>query len=355
MSLSNSNALLTYTALSLLEEACGRAGVPPEAISGEVVYKALDQLNLMWTSWLNKGIQLWKRQQLILPLYVNTNQVPLPGGYNLVTTLNRRTLSRQLGVASFSDSGGTAANAFDDNFATSCTQTSSNGSIGQQFSTALGITTVGLLSAASGSFALFVEWSNDGITYTPVDAFSVVFTAAGQWVWADIVGGPMNGATFWRVRSVGTTPLAVEEIFFGNTPLEINLGPWNLDEYANMPNKAQGGPVVNWYQQRNKDSAILYVWPTPDITARYDTLMVWATLYLDQVSSITQSLDFPPRWYEAVTASLARRLCRSLKEADLKRYDMLLNEEALAMSEAQAEERDPAPTNYDLGVDAYTR
>lgn len=81
---------------------------------------------------------------------------------------------------------------------------------------------------------------------------------------------------------------------------------------------------------------------------------MWVTQYLDQVSQITQALPVPQRWYDAITACMARRLCRSLKEADIKRYDMLMSEEREAMYLAESEERDPAPTNYDLGVSNYT-
>lgn len=356
MSLSGSNtgALRPYTAQNLLEEACSRAGIPPEAITSEIVEKTLDQINLLFTSLLNRGIQLWKRQELILPCYQTENQIPLPPGYNTVVTLNRRTLFRQTTGTAFSDAGGTADNAFDDDFDTICTQTSADGSIGMEFDDDTVVTTVGILSGTSGEFGLFFEYSDDGVTYTAADAADVTFGDSGEWAWYDLDSGPPAGATFWRVRSVGDVPFAAAEIFFGNTPSEINLGMWNLDDFSNMPNKAQGGQVTNWYQQRNIDGPTLYVWPTPDSTAKYDTLVLWATQYLDQVTTITQGLDVPLRWYDAISAMLARRLCRSLKEADFKRYPMLQAEEAEAVSLAQAEERDPSPTNYDLGVSAYT-
>lgn len=349
----NTGALRPYTALNMLEEACGRAGIHPDAITNELIEKALDQINLLFTSLLNRGFQLWKRQQLILPCYQNVNQVPLPPGYNIVYTLNRRSLFRQTGTA-FTTAGGTASLAFDDDFDTICTQTSANGSIGCQFDEATTVTTVGILSGTSGEFALFFEYSDDGVTYTAADAATVTFSAAGEWAWYDLGESPIAGALYWRVRSVGSVPLAAAEIFFGNTPQEINLGDWNLDDYSNMPNKSQGGQVQNWYQQRNIDGPVLYVWPTPNENARYDTLVVWATQYLDQVSQVTQGLDMPARWYDAITAMLARRLCRSLREADMKRYDMLVAEEREAVWLAEAEERDPAPVRYDLGLSNYT-
>ena len=355
MSLSGSNtgALAPFTAQDMLEEACSRAGIPPEGITSEIVEKYFVQLNLLFTSLLNRGYQLWKRQQVILPCYMSVNQVPLPPGSNVVTTLNRRSLSRQIGTP-FTDAGGDPTLAFDDDFDTICQQTTDNGAIGCEFTTPTIVSNVGVMSGVAGEWVLFFEWSQDGVTWTALEAVDVVFTAAGQWQWWDLEGWPNAGALFWRVRSVGDTPFAAAEIFFGNTPQEINLGQWNLDEFANMPNKAQGGQVVNWYQQRDVSVPVLYVWPTPNSTARYDTLVVWVTQYLDNVNRVTQGLDLPLRWYDAITAEVARRLCRTLKEADMKRYPMLANEANEAMWLAQSEERDPAPTNYDLGLQYYT-
>jgi hypothetical protein len=339
----------------MLEEACSRAGIPPEGITGEIVEKFLTQVNLTLTSLLNRGIQLWKRQQLILPCDLGVNQVAVPAGWNLVTTLNRRSMFRQIGTSFFSDQGGTPALAFDDDFDTACTQTAINGAVGCIFATPTVVTNVGVLSGSSGNWALFVEYSPDGVTWTAVDAVDVQFTTAKQWSWFDLQGSPITGALQWRIRSVGTAPFSVAEIFFGNTPQEIPLGNWNIDDYNAMPNKWQGGQVLNWYQQRNISSPLIYVWPTPDSTARYDSLTTWSTQYLDQVTNISQSLDLPLRWYDAVTAMVARRLCRTIKEADAKRYSVLLAEEQEAVMLAQQEERDPSPTNYDLGVWNYTR
>lgn len=357
MSLSGSNtgALLPYVARNLLEAAASRAGISPEKLSAEIIYKALDELNLLTAEMTNRGIQLWKRHQIILPVYQNFNEIPTPPGTNLVTpTLTRRTLQRVNGGTAFSDAGGTASLAFDDDFNTSCVQTAPDGAIGMQFTTGQFVTQCGVLSAVAGTFALFFEWSNDGANYTALDAATVTYSNSGEWFWIDLQGSPNGGATYWRVRSVGTVPFGATEIFFGNSPAEVNLTPWNIDDYSNMPNKFQPGQIVNYYQQRDISEPTLFVWPMPDYSERYTTLTVWVTNYLDQVSDINQGLDFPPRWYEAVTAMLSVRLCRLLPEADYNRLEDLKQLEIEKVMLAQAEERDVSPTNYDLGLQYYT-
>lgn len=351
---SNTGALLPYTARNMLEEACSRAGIPPEGITGEIVFKFLDQLNLTLTSLLNRGIPLWTRQQIIVPCYQGENQMPLPAGTNEVQTLNLRTMFRQDNGVAFSTEGGDPDLAFDDDFDTACTQLAADGSIGMQFSTPTQVTTFGILSGSAGSWGLFFEYSQDGVSYTALGAASVTYTDEGEWEWFDLQGPPPGGALYWRLRSVGDTPLSVAELYFGNQPSEINLGPWNLDDYANMPNKFMQGQIVNFYQQKNISAPLLYVWPTPGHGQRYQTLVMWVSSYLDQVSDIMQALPVPQRWFEAITAMMARRLCRTLKEADFGRYDMLVREENEAVWLAQAEERDNSPTRYDFGQSYYT-
>lgn len=342
--------LRPYTARELIEEACSRAGIPPARLTSEIVEKSLDQLNLIFSSLVNRGVQLWKRQKIILPCYMNTRRMPLPPGANNVVTLNRRTLFRQIGTP-FTSDGGDASLAFDDDFETECVQITPNGSLGCTFTDPIQITTVGVLFGAAGSYGLFFEYSNDGVTWFSLDAASVT-VGDREWFWYDLDGAPQ--ALQWRVRSVGDTPFEVRELFFGNTPQEINLGQWNLDEYSNMPNQMQGGQVDNWYQQRDRGGPVLYVWPVPNELAKYDTLVCWVSEMLLTVTQATQEMDVPSRWYDAITAMMARRLCRSLEEGKMDRYPMLVAEEGEAVALAVAEERDPAPTNYDPGTSYYT-
>lgn len=353
---SNTGALRPYTALQLIEEATSRAGIKPTQLTTEIVEKSLDQLNLVFTQMINRGIQLWKRQRMILPCYLNQEMLTLPAGVNLVDKLTRRSLQRQIGTP-FTNGGGNPALAFDNNLDTSCTQTSVDPalglSIGCTFTTGTQITTAGVLFGLAAVIDnLSFEYSIDGLTNWTALTSVQGTVAKGQWVWVDLDGAP--NALGWRVRCQSSMFFSATEIYFGNQPQEIPLDAWNLDEYNSMPNKTTPGRVVNWYQQRNLDAVTLYVWPVPNNMAIYDQLVVWVREYLDEVSAPTQAMDVPRRWYDAVTAQLARRLCRSLPEADMNRYAMLRAEEQEALELAEAEERDPSNVNFDMGLGAYT-
>jgi hypothetical protein len=353
MSLSGSNtgALRPYTARELVEEATSRAGIKPTDLTTEIIEKSLDQMNLLFTSLVTRGVQLWKRQKMVLPCYRNEARVPLPPGVNLVDKLTRRSLNRAGGGVPFSTAGGDPALAFDGIFETTCQQTATDGALGMIFDQPIQITTVGVLFATAMEVTVFFEYTLDGSSWRALEAVSGT-VSAGQWVWTDLDGAPQ--ALGWRIRVVSQVFLNVAELYFGYNPQEVILGPWNLDEYNGMPNKTQGGRVVNYYQQRDLSAPNLLVWPVPDQSAQYDQLVVWVREYLEDVTSMTQSLDVPRRWYDAVTAMLAERLCRSLPEADYRRLGDLKDSRIEAVELAEGEERDPANTNIDMGLSAYT-
>lgn len=347
---SNTGALRAYTARQMMEEALRRAGVTPDRYTSEIAEIALDQYNLMLDEMLNLGIQLWARDRIILPLYERKNMVQCPLGTSVVISLNQRYMSRPAVVDPVTDQGGTAALAFDDDFATACTNTGPNGYIAGFFDELTQITTVGVLFGAAGQFGIFYEYTLDGSTWVTADAADVV-VGNSEWLWRDIEGAPP--AIGWRVRAVGTDNLSVRELYFGNNPNEIPMGMWNLDDWNSMVVKDTPGAPFNWYQQRNIDAPVLYIWPMPNDTCKYYQLVAWRRRYLDQVTVLTQSLDVSRRWYEGLTASLARRFCRSIPEADMNRYGMLKGEEGEAMALAMGEERDPAPVRYNPGLDVY--
>jgi hypothetical protein len=357
---SNTGALRPYTAQEMIEEATSRCGIKPVQLTSEIVEKSLDQLNLIFPALMNRGIQLWKRQRYILPFYVNSNRVNLPDGINVVSKVTRRTLARANNGVPFSDTGGDPALAFDDDLDTVCQQTDINGSIGMVFDQPVQITTVGVKYGVEINHTLFVDVSDDGINWQPLPGGIEGVAHLDQWVWFDLDGSrPAKG---WRIRAEvpvsdpiqAPVKLVVQQVFFGHTPSEIVIEPWNLDEYNAMPNKTSPGTPVNYYQQRDLNGPYLLMWPVTSSPFKYDHLCVWAQEYLDTISAPTQDIDVPRRWYDAITAMLARRLCRSLAEADVSRYKMLRQEEAEEVELAEGEERDPSPTNYDMGLGAYT-
>jgi hypothetical protein len=110
---------------------------------------------------------------------------------------------------------GTAANAFDGDPATDCTQTSANGNISYDFGVGVTkpITRVGIISAVTRTYDLIFEYSDANATTwtTAVDPASQSFTADQEYFFdlPDIVS-----ARAWRVRETGGATLNLAEVFF---------------------------------------------------------------------------------------------------------------------------------------------
>lgn len=349
---SGSSALRSYTAIQLTERALRQAGVKAPQFTSEVLEIAMDVFNAMLDEFLNLGIQLWGRDRVILPLYLNRNQVVTPQGTSVIIDLQQRTMMRPAPISVSSDQGGDATLAFDGDLSTTCVQTATLGSIAAFYQGGVSISQVGVQFGNAGAMSYFVEYSLDGLTdWTAIEAVAVA-VAAGQWVWVELDGAPP--ALGWRIRSMSPDqPLMVNELFFGNNPQDIPLPPFTYDDWDALPNKLTPGQPLQWYQDRQLDVPVLFVWPVPDPTSVFMTLVARRRRYLDQVTDWTQSLDLSRRWYEFATASLARRLCKELPEADISRFQMLQGEEASTLALAAGEERDPAPSRYNPGLEVY--
>lgn len=344
--------LRAYTARQILERALRQAGVKGAQFTSEMVEIAYDVFNTMLEEFLNMGIQLWARDTVIVPLYLNRNDCITPLGTSVVQNVQQRTCMRPTPTSMTSDQGGNAALAFDGDLDTACVQTAVNGSINAFYpAPGVEINNVGVFFASAGQFGYMTEFTLDGLAWTAIDAATVT-VSAGQWVWRELSGAPT--ALGWRIRNVTTNqPMSIGELYFGNMPTDIPIGVMSKDDWDAIPDKTSPGQPWTWYQERVLPAPILWVWPRPNELAKFMTLVCRRRRFLDQVTDMGQTLDLSPRWNEFVTTSMARRLCKELPEADISRFDMLLKEESGAAILATSEERDPAPMRYTPGLEVY--
>ena len=351
MATSGTISTTTFNTRKVIDRAFGRCKVAPELITAEKIEIANDNLFLSLSSLANRGIQLWCIEKLIIPLYQGIGEVELPLGTIDVLNGNIRQLSRLDGTYTSSD-GGTVSFVSDDDFATTCTQTSASGDIQVEFATDTQVTTVGILAGASTTWNLFFERSDDGTTWTTVYSVGSEAYVSGEWYWYDIDGN--IDAAFFRVRTSAGT-LAITELFFGNTPSEIPLGRLNQDSFTALPNKTFPGKPLQYWFDRQLNQPIMHIWPVTDEASRYDQLVLWRHRYIQDVGSMTESVEVPQRWFPYVVAQLAADLASELPEVDDARETKLISAAANAWSEAQKEERDNSPLMLTPQINVYTR
>jgi hypothetical protein len=347
----------TFTTQQIIDYAFRACRLAPEQISGEYIDTALDQLNLMLSSWANDGTPLWCQTKYTLPLIQGQFQLDVsayfPGVVDILEA-NLQLCTEFFGT--FTSSQGTAALAFDNNPLTACTQTTPGGSITLQLTTAAAVSNVGIMPFASGVWNISLQYSNDGVTWTTFYTNPTFAATAGTFTWYDnSTFGALPSATFWRLQANGTTVLNVAELFFGNNPLEIPVSRINKDDYWNLPNKTFQGRPVQYWCDRQLNGPTMWLWPAPGPAFVFQQITVLAHRQIMNTTVMAGNIEIPQRGFDAVWASLGERLRMVIPEVDKKETMDLPGFAMDLRRKFWGEERDDSPVFLQVDISAYTR
>ena len=327
MAFSDTISDTVFNTRKVIDTAVRRCKVPPATLGGEQIDVANDALYLLLSAMANLGAPLWCLEDVILPLVEGNGDLVMPKGTVDVMSARLRYLQEVTGT----------------NTDTSISRTVA-------FTTATFVTTVGVLWNAA-SVPLSLERSTDGVTWTVAD--SVTPTAvAGEWSWFDL---PSSVARqYFRVRAT-TGTLGFSRIFLGNTPTEIPMARINRDDYDNLPNKffQSNRPLQYWFDRQVR-LPIMHMWPVPNEAATVQQVMIRRHRHIMDVGSMTQELEVPQRWYEAIVAGLAAKLALELEQVDPNMIGILQPKADKALLDAQGEERDNSPMFMQANFSAYT-
>ena len=328
MAYSNTVSQTVFNTRKVMENAFRRCKLRAETITAEYVDIANDQLYLLLSDLANMGAPLWCIEKQIIPLYDGVGDVLLDT--RVVDILNSNL--RQLQTVSGTN-----------------TVTATSHTI--EYAGATFVTTVGVLWAGA-SVPIALERSVDGVTWTTIQTETPV-AVAGEWTWYDLESS--LAVPYFRVRATSGS-LIYSVVYTGNTPTEIPLARLNRDDYTNLPNKSfqSNRPLQYWYD-RKIPNPIMHLWPVPNSGAVTSQLVLWVQRYIMDVGTMTQELEVPQRWYEAIVAMLASKLALEIAEVDASLIPMLDQKATVALYTAQAEERDNSPMMMAPNISQYTR
>jgi hypothetical protein len=347
----------------LIDRAFGRCQLAPQKITPEYIAIAQDLLYLSLSTIASKGIALWAQQKVILPLYDATQDVLAPLGTVDVLNANLRSITQiQLpapGIVYTSSAGGIAANAFDNNLSTACTQTAPNGFLQVQYPAVGQPVVFGILPNATASWNITIQTSNDGVTWTTVYSNTALSAVAGAWFWQDVEGIPEAGVLYVRLQASGGTTLNVTEFVTGAAPQEIPIAKINRDDYSNLPNKwFTGRPLQFWYN-KTQPQPTLTLWPAPALQFTFSQIVLYTQRYLQDVGTLTQTVEVPQRWFLPIMTRLAKELMLMIPEAGKGMGDtdkqILIAEDTNRWNEGWASESDGSPVMMRPMIRAYTR
>ena len=360
MAVSGTVSQTQFPTRKVIDHALRRCRLATQLITSEHLQIAQDVLYLLMSELVNKGIPLWCIDKQILALYEGTNEIVCPDGTVDVLNLQIRQLQRLSGTTTASE--GTADNATDGDVETACTQTSAGGNITIEFESATSITNIGLLPNATGTWNIAVQVSQDGVTYTSVYTNATFAAVAGEWQWIDLYatdttaeGVSLNNVLFVRLLATAPTILNVTEFVVANSPSEIPMARINKDDYQSLPNKAfQGRPVQYWLDIQ-RDNPVIRIWPAVQLQYTFYQLVLTRKRYLMDVGTLTETLDLPQRWFEAVVCELAARLAMEIQEVNVELIPVLRGSADGAMTTAWNGEGDSSPTFFRVNLSPYTR
>lgn len=328
MAYSGTVSQTTFDTRRVIESATRRCKITSQQLTSEHVSIANDLLYLLLSELSNKGIQLWCIQKSIYGLYEGYPQVVTYEGTVDILNANLRWLQPVTG----NDTGSLSEYVID-------------------FSQATTVTTVGIKWTAD-AVPIALQRSDDGVTWETVQT-EVPVGCAGQWTWFDL--STFVPSIYFRIYAPSGN-MHYSRVFTGNAPTEIPLARINGDDYTNLPNKAfQSNRPLQYWLDRQAQSPVMNLWPVPNDAAETYQIVVWAQRHIMDVGTMTQEIEVPQRWYEAIVAGLAAKLSLEFPDADPQMVPLLDAKAKEALYTAQQEERDNSPMMIQPNIAPYTR
>jgi hypothetical protein len=93
----------------------------------------------------------------------------------------------------------------------------------------------------------------------------------------------------------------------------------------------------------------------PSNSAEEYQIVIWRQRYIMDVGTMTEEIEVPQRWYDAIVSMLAAKLAMEYIEVDAQMIPMLDAKAKEALYFAQQEERDNSPMMILPNISMYTR
>lgn len=182
---------------------------------------------------------------------------------------------------------------------------------------------------------LLTEWANKGINLWTVRSGTITLVP-GQKTYTTADGLPADAIDY--IEHVCRTTS-------GGQAVDISLNRISVSTYANIPTKDQSGRPYQIYVDRATAAPKITLWPVPDSSNTY-TLAYW---YLkredDATNPVTQTIEIPFRFYNALVAGLSYHIALKKPEA-ADRVSMLKDLYDEAFQLAADEDRDRASVRF---------
>jgi hypothetical protein len=350
-----------FTTDVIIKEAFERCGKLSDIVTANESQSAMRSLNIMFSNWLNRGLNLWAVDQQMIQLVPTQATYSFPVG--TVDIINDEcklaSITRQLNGTAYSNAGGVAANAFDGDPTTACTQTSPNGYISYDYGTgvAFPILYVGITSFVTNTYSLAVEYSNDNATWynaftgfdSSIDSNTTqpINYIAGQIIW--LVPSLSILARYWRIRETGGATLNIAEIYFCIPNFSKIITRLSREEYISISQLTLLSDVSAFIVNRQVTPTITF-WPTPSLTTQYTVAIFNRKRMFQDVADFVSNVDTPQRFFEALASGLAASLAQKFAP---EKYDSLKAQADSAFTSAASNDTESVPLRLQPDFSSY--
>ena len=343
----------------VIEHAYRRTGLLPEQISAEQLEVAKDLVFTLTSEWIDSGFPLWTRKYYLMNTAIGSPDVYLPIGTVDVRQAYWRIFNPYRGVATTS-AAADASDLFSGEPGTNVTITGPNAAVIVNFGTETELDTIGVLVGTTVTAALLVQTSDDGVTYTTSQTLDSNTFTVGEWSYFDL--NPTTTNQYIKlVLPTGTWVLQQLNYGLANGQ-DIPIGPLNLDDYYNLPNKVfRSNQPNSSYLDRQLTQPVLKVWPVLNVEGFYrGTVTALCRRYIQDPGELTNDVEVPQRWLEALIWRLASLL---IYEVPVPGQDTATWGTRVALLEknrekaellAWSEERVRAPIRWSPNLRVYT-
>lgn len=101
-------------------------------------------------------------------------------------------------------------------------------------------------------------------------------------------------------------PIRLLSVRLRRNGIDLPMQRMTRDDYGMMPDKATTGTPTQFYYDRQREAALIYVWPVLSPVGG-ETLEISYEREFDDVD-INATIDLPVEWYDAAVRQLAARL-----------------------------------------------
>ena len=310
----------------ILEKAVRRCGLSPQVLTPEIVDFAKEDLFLLLMGLIDRGLNLWCIDRFQFAVKRGQATYTLPVG--TLDILNAQFVTP---------------------FRLDYTQVSGSGFTSVSFADVTDVVEFGVkFSVLPTAPVLFQSSEDGGSTWKTLVTISE-FPEVGMFSWHSL---PVRASVKdYRVQSsaLGT----VSDLFLSAQVREIQITPFNRDDYSNQPDKNfMSTTVTNYFFEKLVTPRITF-WPVPSTDERFVAMFRYRQI--QDVGSLTTELELPTRWYEAVIWQLALRLAFEFPSVDSSRRAEVSQMADKMLGEVEGGETDSAPVYFAPNIRGYTR